>query len=46
MCRTANLSVCSGTGLWDPRRGGTPGEALAGTGDTRQGWINGTGCSP
>jgi len=29
-----------------PRRGGTPGEALAGTEDTRQGWIYGAECSP
>lgn len=31
-------------GLWERR--GTPGEALAGTEDTRQGWIYGTECSP
>lgn len=31
-------------GLWERR--GTPGEALAGTEDTRQGWIYRTECSP
>lgn len=50
LCEWRFLSACiglqrlpmyNGTGLWDPRRGRTPGEALARAGDTRRGWTCG-----